>query len=98
MEKGDIVSVVTLNGEFVGKVDSVEPLTLADPRMIVTNPDNSSMGFAKGVAMTGVENPDTMTFDTFTFVTPTNDKVAEGWTQATSSIVAPKPKKVIVNK
>ena len=48
--------------------------------------------------MTGVENPDTMTFDTFTFVTPTNDKVAEGWTQATSSIVAPKPKKVIVNE
>ena len=50
MNKNDIVSVVTVAGEFVGKfvsdVDGV--IELDDPRMIVQGPEGQ-MGFAHGV-------------------------------------------------
>ena len=46
MEKGDIVTVVTLSGEYVGKLTSeVGGYTVQSPRMIVQNQDGQ-MGFA----------------------------------------------------
>ena len=47
------------------------------------------MGFARGIAVTGVENPDEVTFQSVVFVTPTNDRVSEAWSEATSQIVTP---------
>ncbi len=56
MKKGDIVTVVTISGEYVGKLVSMEDATveLENPRMILSNPADGSMGFAKGLAATGV--------------------------------------------
>ena len=49
MEKGDIVTVVAISGEYVGKLVSMEDATveLENPRMILSNPQDGSMGFAK---------------------------------------------------
>jgi len=89
MEKGDIVTVVTLSGEYVGKLTSdVGGYTIESPRMIVQNQDGQ-MGFARGIAVTGVENPDEVTFQSVVFVTPTNEQVTKAWQESTSSIVTP---------
>ena len=95
MKKGDIVSVVTMNGEFIGKMQSEEPLILENPRMIVQAPEGK-MGFARGVAMTGEENPKEARFYTVSLVVPTNDQIEEAWRTATGAIQVPKKKKVIV--
>jgi hypothetical protein len=38
MKKGDVVTVVTFTGEYVGELAKTEPLTLKNPKMIVKNP------------------------------------------------------------
>ncbi len=92
MEKGDIVTVVTISGEYVGKLVSMEDATieLKDPRMILSNPADGSMGFAKGLAATGVENPTSAVFQQVVFVVPTNKTVAEAHLTATSGLVLAK--------
>ena len=91
MNKGDTVSVVATSGEYVGVLETLEPLTLNKPRMVVQAQDGG-MGFARGVAVTGEENPDNMVFGSYVFIAKTNDKVAEAHATATSSIVKPDSK------
>ena len=76
MKKNDIVTVITLAGEFVGKFVSNEDagLSMEDPRMIVQGQDGQ-MGFARGICQTGVENPKEIAFNDFMFITPSNDDV-----------------------
>jgi len=50
------------------------------------------MGFAKGVAVTGVIDPTDITFNQYVFVAKTNDEVAAGHRSAVSGIVTAKPK------
>jgi len=86
MKKNDVVTVITLAGEFVGKFVSIENgLELADPRMIVQSQDGQ-MGFARGICQTGVENPDAVTFNQYMFVTETNTEVSKAYRTATSGI------------
>lgn len=88
MKVGDIVTIVATSGEYVGRLESnADRVTLKDPRMIVQNPQDGSMGFAKGVAVTGQESPKVMTFDSYVFMAETNERVATAWTEATSGIV-----------
>ena len=96
MQKGDIVTVITFNGEFVGRVKNIDPLTLENPRMIIGTEDGK-IGFAKGIAASGEIDPSELTINSYTFVTPTSEVVREGWTTQTGSIVAPNKKKVIVS-
>lgn len=91
MKEGDIVSVVAVSGEYVGELVSLEPLTLKNPRMIIQTGDGK-MGFAKGVAVTGVIDPTDMTFNQYVFVAKTNDEVADGHRSSVSGIVTAKPK------
>jgi len=87
MKKNDIVTVVAISGEYVGKfVAQVETtITLKDPRMIVSNPEGG-MGFAHGVAVTGKEAVPSIVFNNYVFVTPTNEGVEKAYVEATSSI------------
>lgn len=89
MKKGDIVSVVTTVGEFVGKFvsDTPEGVTLEDPRMIVHN--QQGMGFAKGVSMAGTEEPKQATFynGNVVVVMEVNTAVEKAWREFTSGIV-----------
>ena len=44
MKKGDIVTVMTISGEFVGKVQSDDDLlVLDDPRLVVQGPEGLSL-------------------------------------------------------
>jgi hypothetical protein len=90
MNKNDIVSVVTMAGEFVGKFDSFEGngIRLTDPRMIVQGPEGQ-MGFAKGLCLTGKMEPDTAVIQNYVFVCESNDDVVKGFRQHTSGIVTP---------
>ena len=89
MIKNDIVSVMTLSGEFVGKFISDENgLELEDPRLVVQGPEGQ-MGFARGICQTGVENPNDIVFDNFIFITSSNEDVQKAYRQATSGIVTP---------
>jgi hypothetical protein len=89
IKKNDVVSVVTNVGEFVGKfvADTPEGVTLGDPRMIVHN--QQGMGFAKGVSMAGLEEPDEATFynSNVVVVMAVNPAVEKAWREFTSGIV-----------
>jgi|APSaa5957512535_1039671.scaffolds.fasta_scaffold33925_2 hypothetical protein len=93
MKNGDIVTVVTATGEYVGKLNESELwenrnwecLTLNDPRMLVMN--EQGMGFARGICATGIENPSEATFANVIFVTETNEQIISAWRQATSGII-----------
>lgn len=92
MNTGDIVTVIANNGmEYVGKLkeETATGVVIEDPRMIVAN--EQGMGFANGIAMTGVKDPKTVVFRQVIFLTPTNEEVQSAWRQATSGIMlAPK--------
>ena len=98
MKKGDIVTVVTMTGEYVGELAKTEPLTLKNPKMIVQAP-NGGMGFAKGVAVTGKENPESMVISTYVFVSEVNENVAEAHRTAVSSIdvATPEETKIVTS-
>jgi hypothetical protein len=101
MKKGDVVTVVTFTGEYVGELAKTEPLTLKNPKMIVKNPEGG-MGFAKGVAVTGKENPESMVVQTYVFVSECNEMVAEAHQTAVAntgkeeSVIQTPPEKKII--
>lgn len=86
MKKNDVVSVITLAGEFVGKYQEMidGQVSLKDPRMLVQGPEGQ-MGFAKGICSTGVEEPESVVMSAV-FVTPTAKEVEKGYIQFTSGI------------
>jgi hypothetical protein len=88
-KKGDVVSVISSAGEFVGKYkdSGASSFVLSDPRMVIQTQEG--MGFARGVAVTGVENPTEMSFYTqgIVFVTQTNEEVTKAYHQATSGLI-----------
>jgi len=86
MKDGEIVTVVTMAGEFVGKLAGTEDgVKLIDPRMVVQGPEGN-MGFARGICQTGIENPTEVLITNPLFVTDTNEMVENAWREATSGI------------
>ena len=86
MKDGEIVTVLTVAGEFVGKLAGTEDgVKLIDPRMVVQGPEGN-MGFARGICQTGIENPTEVLITNPIFVTDTNEMVENAWKEATSGI------------
>jgi len=87
MKKGDVVAVVSVAGEYVGKYEASEggTITLTDPRMLVQN--QQGMGFASGICVTGEMNPKQVTFAQYVFVTPVNDDIEKAYRSAVSGLV-----------
>ena len=86
MKDGEIVTVVTVAGEFVGKLAGTEDgVRLIDPRMVVQGPEGN-MGFARGICQTGIENPTEVLLTNPIMVTDTNEMVENAWREATSGI------------
>lgn len=86
MNKGDIVTVLTVSGEFVGKlVEEInDSVTLESPRMLVHT--EQGIGFANGVAVTAKQVKE-ITFKTIVFVVPTDEEISKNWRQAVTGIV-----------
>ena len=90
--KGKIVSLVTLAGEYIGKFmhENNGNITLENPRMLVNAPDGK-VGFARGICMTGQENPKTGMFYAggVVIVTETNPDFASAYTEAVTGLATP---------
>ena len=92
MVKGKIVSLVTLAGEYIGKFmyENNGNITLENRRMLVNTPDGK-VGFARGICMTGKENPKTGMFYAggVVIVTETNPDFASAYTEAVTGLATP---------
>ena len=91
MQHGDIVSIVTVSGEYVGEVSeflSDNSVRLTNPRMILSD-GKGNMGFAKGLCLSGIENPEEQIFMNYVFIAQTNDTVATAWNEAVGTIITP---------
>jgi len=92
---GDVVTVMAANGaEYVGKLksDGSNKVVLEDPRFVTMS--EQGMGFANGIAATGVKDPKEVTLCNILFVTETNDEVAKAYRTSVSGIVMPTPGKL----
>jgi|TARA_S200002703_G_scaffold125202_1_gene111406 hypothetical protein len=98
MVKGKVVSLVTLAGEYIGKFidDANGNVILENPRMLVNTPDGK-VGFARGICMTGTENPKQGMFYAggVVIVTETNPEFAAAYTEAVTGLAVPTGKVII---
>lgn len=87
MDKNSVVTVVAMSGEYVGKLQSTGAgtVTIEDPRMLVHS--EQGMGFANGIAVTGKNEPSSVTFHSYVFMTETNVEVEKAYRQAVSGLV-----------
>lgn len=89
MQKNDVVSVVTLTGEFVGKfIEETETqYVIQDPRLLSQNQNGA--GFLPVVCMTGKESPSEVVFNKActVFIIETADEVQKEYRKVTSGII-----------
>ena len=88
--KGEVVSIVTMMGEIVGRLkeETSTGYVVESPRLFVPGDQNQG-GFAPGVSMTGKQEPNESTINKAVVLTvvQTHPDVEAGWVQATSGIV-----------
>ena len=89
MKERDIVTVMAATGEYVGRLMKMDEtaIILENPRMITFAEEG--MGFANGIAATGMQDPKEMVILQPIFVTETNPEVVKAWHQATSGLLVP---------
>jgi len=92
MNKGDIVTLVLINGaEIIGEwvEDNGASYVLRKPRMVQAN--QQGMGLVNGVCMTGEEPTGNLDFSKtgVIFVIKTIEQMAKGYKQQTSGLVLP---------
>jgi len=87
MKKGDIVVVMTMAGEIIGKYvhEKESGITLEDPRTLMQS--EQGVGFAKGVCMAGKLDPKIMSINSYVFATPVSDEFEKAYRQAVSGLV-----------
>jgi len=92
MKKNDVVTVVTVSGEYIGKYmhENNGNITLENPRMLVNAPDGK-VGFARGICMTGQENPKTGMFYAggVVILTESNEQFKSAYIEATTGLATP---------
>ena len=99
MKKGDVVTEKAISGEYVGKLTKQDGavVTLENPRVVITNPDNGNMGFAKGIA-TGIDSPKSAVFNSVVMVVNTNPLVEEASLKATGEKLIDTPNQKLLRK
>jgi hypothetical protein len=89
LKDGDIVSVVNMAGEYVGRLagQTESKVTIERPRMVVNGPEG--MGFAHGICVTGVQDPQVADFYVggLVFISPVNAEIEKAWQSQTSGII-----------
>lgn len=90
MKPNDIVTVLSsLGTEYVGKFISMDEngIVLKKPKLISMS--EQGMGFAGGIAMTGVADPEQVLINLsqIVFITETNEPVQKAYVEATSGII-----------
>lgn len=89
MKKNDVVSIVTLTGEFVGKFneETIDHYVIDDPRLLTQTQQGAA--FIPAVCMTGVQEPRQVRFNKslVVFVLETADEVEKEYRKSTSGII-----------
>jgi hypothetical protein len=89
MKKGDVVSLVALTGEYVGKYEDESPngIILKDPRWVIHG--EQGMGFAHGLCSTGKQNPDKVEFNRggIIYVVESSEEIEKAYRQAVSGLI-----------
>ena len=89
MTKNDVVSIVTLTGEFVGKFkeETIEHYVIDDPRLLTQTQQGAA--FIPAVCMTGIQEPNQVRFNKslVVFMIETADEVQKEYRKATSGII-----------
>ncbi len=89
VNKNDVVSIVSLTGEFVGKFveETSQQYVIADPRLLTQT--QSGAGFLPAVCMTGVTEPSEVRFNkgTVAFIVETAEEVQKEYRKATSGLI-----------
>ncbi len=92
-DKGEIVSVCTLTGEFVGKFldESAADYTIEDPRLLMPAQQQGQYAFLPAVCMSGEKDPKVVRFNksAVPFVVKTADEVGKEYRQVVSGLVLP---------
>jgi len=90
MKQGDLITVLTPHGEFIGRLEKNDEtgIHLSNPKMMVST-ENGQMGFARGVCMTGEENPKSIIFRSggVILATPSNENINKAYTEVVSGLV-----------
>lgn len=89
LKDGDIVAVVNMAGEYVGRLagQTENKVTIEKPRMVINGPEG--MGFAHGICVTGVQDPEVADFYVggLVFISPVNEDIEKAWQTQTSGII-----------
>jgi hypothetical protein len=87
MKVNDVITIVTIAGEYIGKFKELtaEGLTVGTPRVLIQQ--DGELGFAKGVCMTGKMEPDSVVFKDYVYFTETDEEFAKNYHAATSGII-----------
>ena len=91
--KGEVVTVESMMGEVIGRLkeETTDGYVIESPRLFVPAQGETAGGFAPGLCMTGVQNPNESHINkqvTLT-VTKTHEEIAKAWVQATAGIALP---------
>ena len=94
IKTGDVVTVMTATGEYVGKLisDDAGIVQLENPRFVTVS--EQGMGFANGIAMTGVKDPKNVTLCNVLFVAETNPEVVSAYRTTVSGLITPNSGKI----
>jgi len=96
IKKGQVVTVATMAGEFIGKFVSDDgAVTLEDPRIIMQTDAQGSLGFASSLCVSGKRDPETVTIKQYIYLTPTNQDVVDEYRRLVSGLTLP-PKQGII--
>lgn len=89
MRKNDVVSIVTLTGEFVGKYveETPDQYIIADPRLLTQTQEG--VAFIPAVCMTGKQEPSEVRFNraAVAFVIETAEEVQKEYRRVTSGLI-----------
>ena len=89
MQVNDIVSIVTITGEFVGKLieETADQYVIGDPRLLTTA--NNGPAFIPAVCMTGIQKPSEVRFNrsSVSFIIKTALEVEKEYRSITSGII-----------
>ena len=89
---GDVVTVVTMLGEVIGKLkeETEQGYVLESPRLFVPG-EGGTGGFSPGLCMTGKTNLNETHLNKAVVLTvvPSHETIEKGWREAVSGIVVP---------
>ena len=96
MKNGDIVTVVTPTGEYIGKLENQngDKITLSKPMTVIAT--QQGLDFAHVLAMTGSPNQSSVTLWNVVLVTQTNDEVTDRYKQHVGALITPNSSKLLV--